>query len=835
VRVFNADTMIRINNTLKYLLTSLFIAQPFLTVHAQQKTVERTVKNTIPGNDPASGRVLLPNGWSLSPAGRSLQLGDLPLNMALSPNNRLLAVSNNGQSKQSIQLIDPKSEKLLDEMPIGRAWYGIKFSENNKKLFVSGGNDNIILAYSIKQNKFAGTDTIRLGKPWPVKISPAGIDVDSKKQRLYTVAKENNSLYVIDLNNKNILQKVDLKSEAYACVLSPDKKELYISLWGGDKLAVFNTVTGKIEAEIATESHPNEIICSRNGRTLYVANANDNSVSVIDTRTRKVVETISATLFPTKLTGSTTNGLALSPDQKSLYIANADNNSLAVFDLSVPGRSSSKGFIPTGWYPTNVKTWKKKVLAINGKGFSSMANPDGPQPVRITDNSGSHLGVTEKKEVQYIGGLFKGSLSFIDQPSASELNAFSKQVYANTPFRQELEKRPALETGNPIPANADTKSPIKHIFYVIKENRTYDQVLGDMKEGNGDSTLCLFPEKVTPNHHALAREFVLLDNFYADAEVSADGHNWSMAAYATDYTEKTWPISYGGRGGTYDYEGSRKIAFPRDGYIWDYCKRAGISYRSYGEFSDNGKANIPSLQGHVSIKYAGFDMDIKDVDRMKVFKQDLDSLLATGQVPQFNTIRLSSDHTSGQKKGKISPLSAMADNDLALGQLVEIISASPIWKESAIFVLEDDAQNGPDHVDAHRSPAFVISPYIKRNTVNHTMYSTSGFLRSMELILGLPPMSQYDAAAVPLFDCFTSQADLRVYKAKAPGVSLEILNTAVNNSSRRSEQFNFAKEDAAPDLDLNEVIWKSIKGEHSVMPAPRRSAFVKLEVKKEED
>ncbi len=373
------------------------------------------------------------------------------------------------------------------------------------------------------------------------------------------------------------------------------------------------------------------------------------------------------------------------------------------------------------------------------------------------------------------------------------------------------------------------------MFYIIKENRTYDQVFGDMKEGNGDPSLCLFPEKVTPNHHALAREFVLLDNFYVDAEVSADGHNWSTAAYATDFVEKTWPTSYGGRGGSYDFEGSRKAAYPKDGFIWDYCKRAGISYRSYGEFSENGKATLKSLEGHICPLSPGFDMDIKDVERVRIWKNDFDSLLKINQVPQFSTIRLPNDHTSGQRIGKYSPTAAVADNDLALGQLVEHLSHSSIWKESAIFVLEDDAQNGPDHIDAHRSPAFIISPYIKRGSVNHTMYSTSGMLRTMELILGLPPMSQYDAAAMPMSDCFTSTPDLTPYKLKAAQVDLEQRNVAINESSERSEKWNFAKEDAAPDLDLNEVVWKSVKGEDSIMPAPRRSAFVILEKKKKDD
>jgi phospholipase C len=420
-------------------------------------------------------------------------------------------------------------------------------------------------------------------------------------------------------------------------------------------------------------------------------------------------------------------------------------------------------------------------------------------------------------------------------PNEDQLKAYTKQVYANTPFTDKRAVTADGENGNPIPRKQGEKSPIKHVFYIIKENRTYDQVLGDMHKGNGDKSLCLFGEEVTPNHHALADEFVLMDNFYVDAEVSADGHNWSMAAYASDVVEKTWPTSYGKRGGTGNYEGGRPATYPRDGFIWDYCKRAGVTYRSYGEFGEYDRTGLKSLKGHMSPFSPGFDLDIKDQVRVNAWEHDFDSLVTINAVPQLSTIRISNDHTSGQKKGKYTPIAAVGDNDLAIGRFIEHLSNSPIWNESVVFILEDDAQNGPDHIDAHRSPVFVAGPYVKRNTVLHNMYSTSGVLRTIELILGLPPMSQYDAAALPLYECFTSKADLTPYKCKPARVDLNQRNVAVNKSSKRSEAFNFLKEDAVPDLELNDVIWKSVKGEDSVMPAPRRSAFVILEKKKKDD
>jgi YVTN family beta-propeller protein len=797
-----------------------------------------TVCAQTPGKIGQTQQVLLPNGWKLSPAGTSLPLGDLPLNIQLSVSGKLLAVTNNGQSTQSVQLIDPKNEKLLDEKVVAKSWYGLAFSHDEHKLYASGGNDNWIYVFNIANNKLGKPDTIRLApNKWPKsKVCPTGITVNKADTRLYTVTKEDSLLYIVDPNQGKTLKTVKLPAEAYACTLSPDEKTLYISLWGGDKLGIYNIVTDKLTT-LNTESHPNELLLNKKGTILYVANANDNSVSVINTVTHKTLENIATALFPTRLTGSTTNGLALSADEKTLYIANADNNCLAVFDVSKPGSSRSMGFIPVGWYPTNIKMLGKKIIVSNGKGFTSMANPKGPQPVLKTDNSGYKQGATNSKE-QYIGGLFKGTLSFISTPSAIQLKAFTKQVYANTPFTSAKAKTAAGETGNPIPRRMGEKSPIKYVFYIIKENRTYDQVLGDMPQGNGDTSLCIFGKKVTPNHHAIANEFVLLDNFYVDAEVSADGHNWSMAAYGTDFVEKTWPTSYGGRGGNYDFEGTRKAAYPRDGFIWDYCKRAGLSYRTYGEFvtdGNPGKASLKSLEGHFCQQSPGFDLAVKDVKRTQIWAHDFDSLLAVNAVPRFNTIRISNDHTSGQRKGAISPIAAVGDNDQAIGQFIEHLSKSAIWKESVVFILEDDAQNGPDHVDAHRSPVFIAGPYVKRNQVIHGMYSTSGVLRTMELILGLPPMSQYDAAAMPLFDCFTSKPDFSPYITKAPQVDLEQRNIAVNESSRRSELFNLAKEDAAPDIELNEVVWKSVKGENAIMPAPKRSAFVILEQKKEED
>ncbi len=760
-----------------------------------------------------SKRVLLPNGWSLTPPVNSMDLGDFPMNLVLSSSGRLAAVTNNGQSIQSLMLFDTRNDTLLDQIEISKSWFGLKFSKDEKKLYASGGNDNMIRIYGIQNNKLSLEDSLVLGPPWPVRISPTGLELNESSHELYTVTKEDSALYIIDLDT-HVFEKIALPSEAYTCILGKQRDELYISLWGGSNVAVFDLNTHEITDFIEVESHPNDMVITNDGKYLYVANANSNSVSVIDLIQRKVVENIGTALFPEAPTGSTPNGLALSSGEDRLYIANADNNCLAVFDITKKGEGKGLGFIPTGWYPTSVKVVGNKILVANGKGERSLPNPKGPNPYLPMHDS-----------TQYIGRLFTGTLSIIPVPDENDLNTYSKLVYDNTPYNNSTEEIPE---DNPIPENINEQSPIKHVFYVIKENRTYDQVFGDIPTGNGDPNLCLFPDEITPNHHSLATEFVLFDNFYVNAEVSADGHNWSMAAYATDFVEKTWPTSYGQRGGNYDYEGSREIAYPEKGYIWDYCQRAGISYRSYAEFIGGNGAQLESLEGHYDTDFPVYDLAVMDTIRFHKWSQDFDSLMSIDQVPQFSTIRLPNDHTSGAMLGRPTPRSQVADNDLALGKLVEKISHSSIWYKSVIFVLEDDAQNGSDHVDAHRSILLVVSPYAKRKFVDHTMYTTTSVLHTMELILGLPPMSQYDAAATPLYRSFTSNPDLAPYQCLANTWPLDEMNTERNRLSELSEGFNLEIEDAAPDIAFNQVIWQTVKGIDSEMPPPTRGAFVRF-------
>jgi YVTN family beta-propeller protein len=781
----------------------------------------------------------LPNGWSLSPAGSSIAVGDLPLNMAVTRDGRLAAVTNNGFGTQSIQLVDVKAHRVLHTQEVASAWLGLKFQENGKYLYASCGNDNLILKYAIIHDSLRVADSIVLGEKWPEKICPTGIDIDEAAHILYAVTKEDNSLYVVDLSHKPkqpghyAFLKVPLGAEAYTCRLSTDSRKLYISVWGDGKIAVFDTRLHRITDSFAVGRNPNDLCLTPNGKYLFVANSVDNTVSVIDIAHHKVSATLNAALFANAPSGSTTNSVCLSANGKTLYIANADNNCLAVFDVTDPTHCMARGYIPTGWYPTCVRACGGQLMVLNGKGSSSAANPQGPQPASKTGQAQYKKG--NKKSEQYIGGLFTGSMSFIAVPDEKKLAAYSKTVYQNTPYTPEKEAVAEGESQNPVPRKKGESSPIKHVFYVIKENRTYDQVLGDLPQGNGDTSLVLFGRHITPNQHAIAEQFVLLDNFYVDAEVSADGHNWSMASYANDYVEKTWPTNYSGRGGTYDYAANKKVALPKNGFLWDYAFRAGLSVRDYGEFTDDdGNVYLPKLKENMCPAYPGWNLAIRDTTRERIWEHDFDSLTLVNKVPALNFVYFPNDHTAGLNKKNRSPFAYVADNDLAVGAFLEHLSNSPIWKDCAVFILEDDAQNGPDHVDAHRSTAYVAGPFVKHGYIDHTPYSTSGMLRTIELILGLPPMSQYDAAATPMYRSFTLHCDTAKFTHLPEERNLDEMNIASSSISNISDGFDLSAADKVPDNILSEVLWLAA-GKNGACPPPRHAAFVKTGKYEKED
>ena len=785
--------------------------------------------------------VILPNGWQLTPAGKHLPLGDLPLNMAVSPNGHWLAITNNGYGRQCIQIVDTHNEKSVADVTISSSWYGLCFSSDSRKLYTSAGNENQIKIYSVSsQGQLTLTDSIVMGAAWPERISPAGIVIRPKSKELYVVTRWDNSLYIYDIQTKALLRKEPLGGEGYQVLFSPQGDYAYISCWGSDKLLVWDVREQNFIHRIPVGSHPNEICLDAKGKRLFVANANDNTVSVVNLEKHTVEETLNAAIYQDALSGSTTNGLCIANDGKVLAVANADNNCITLFDISRPGQSRAMGFIPVGWYPTNVKYIHDKLWVTNGKGLSSKANPEGPKPVSRQQQYEHHRGdINKTKDVQYIAGLFLGALSIIDMPNEKQLKHYTRQVFDNTPYDKNRADKDCIEPGNPIPATPKDVSPIKYVFYVIKENRTYDQVLGDLSQGNGDPSLTLFGREVTPNQHKLAETFVLLDNFYVNAEVSCDGHNWTMGGYATDYLEKTWPTNYSGRGDVYSGEGGHHMGNNKGGFFWDLCQAHGVSYRSYGEFVSQTKkglkANTPSLEGHFCQTFAPFDMSVKDTTRIRVWQADFDSLLAIGQVPQFNTIRIGNDHTEGMKLGRPTPYAHVADNDLAVGMLIEHLSHSPIWKETAVFIIEDDAQNGADHVDAHRSTAYVAGGFVKRGFVDHTPYTTTSMLLTMEQILGLPPMTQHDASARSMWRCFTPQADTTSFDCLPAQIDLNETNRKISHWQAMCEKYDFSIEDNVPDVEFNQVLWHGLKGDQTAYPPLRRSAFLTYTQEEDDD
>jgi len=778
-------------------------------------------KPRLPGPAAESG-TLLPNGWTITPAGAQIVVGDLPLALLLHPDGKHLVVANNGNGPQSIELVDIAARKSVARAAVEKAWLGLAASADGRHVYAGGGVSNTILTFSLDGAALKAGPPIEVGSP-SEDLFPGGLCVSG--DRLYVANNLGNSVAAIDLRTRKVAGTVLVGDHPYTCVASPDGRRVYASVWGAAEVAVIEAEALRVSARIKTDDHPNAMAFSRDGARLFVANANANTVSAIDLAAGKATERISVALYPKSPAGSTTNALAVNPDGTRLYAANADNNDVAVIDISKPGASKVLGFIPVGWYPTAVAVSPdgRALYVANGKGGSSAANPRGPRPDRA-----------RAPGTQHIAQILLGTVSVIPVPDAETLARYTGQVYRNTPYSEKTRLEVAFSGASAIPRRVGGKSPIRHVIYVIKENRTYDQIFGDMKEGNGDPNLTLFGEEVTPNHHALAREFVLLDNTYCDAEVSADGHNWSMGAYATDYVEKTWPSQYSGRRKLYDYEGQSPVAAPSAGYIWDACRRAGVSYRSYGEWVQIGStpeapgvARVKALEGHIDPLYHGWDLLYSDLDRAKRFLSEVSQFEKSGAMPSLQIVRMGNDHTMGTRAGALTPRSYVGQNDAALGMLVEGVSKSKFWPTTAIFVIEDDAQNGPDHVDAHRTVALAISPYVRRHTVDSTMYSTSSMLRTMELILGIPPMSQYDAAATPMFRSFGTTPELAPYKALPPRVSLTDTNPADAPGARRSAELDFSEADEIPDLEFSEIIWKAVKGKDSPMPPPVRTVFVR--------
>jgi len=777
----------------------------------------------------------LPSGWKITPAGRVVDLaGDMPLRVLPLAGGRVLVLTG-GYHDHSLSVVDVAAGKVIETLELGKVWAGLGLDASGKNIFVSGGGPLLrsfgrnfkrvplnpvvrqsltkpVLRVTLQNNKLTSRPGLAISGLAEENRFIAGVAV-GRDGALYVVNNQGDTVYKLNPKDGSVVASVQVGYRPFAIALSPDSRAVAVSNWGDKSVSLLDPATLKETARVPVGAQPSDLAYSSDGR-LFVANAGSNSVSVI--AGGMVIETIKTSLHPQDPVGSTPDALAVGPKGKLLFVANADNNDVAMIDIAQRAESRVLGFIPTGWYPSaiGVSPNGRQLLVATGKGMGSRATVPalGRFPNKAPDPATPY---------DYVGNILSGHLEIIPVPGAAELKAYTRQVFDNVPRPQQgispEEKAQAREAF----------SHIKHVLYIIRENRTYDQVFGDLGRGNGDPNLVLFGKNITPNAHKLANQTVILDNLYVNGEVSEDGHQWSDGAYATNFTEKVWPSSYSRRG---EPKADERLTASPAGYLWDNCRRHGISYMSYGEFthfvSNPGSApeytSVSGLEGHFSKAWLG-DHNGRDTDKAKVFIDDLHKAEKTGQWPQFMVMSLPEDHTRGLTPGAFTPRATVGSNDLALGRMVEAVTHSRFWPETAIFVIEDDAQNGPDHVDVHRTVGLVISPYVKYGFVDSTHYTTASMIRTMELMLGLPIMTQYDRAATPMYRCFQSRSKLWAYDALRPRTDLMARNPKTGPGAVASAKLDFSDVDRADPDALNKILWDALRPGQR-MPAPVHSA-----------
>lgn len=779
---------------------------------------------------PSDQQRQLPTGVRLDPIGASSVLGSMPLSIVSAPDGKHAIVLLGGWREQGIQVVETATGRVTQTLLQPAAFIGLAFSPDGNDLYVSGGDEDLVYRYAWAGDSAVLKDSLLLAAK-PQRGAgmryPAGLGVSRDGRTLYVAENLADSLAVIDVASHRVIQRLAAGRYPYGVVVAPDGT-VYTSAWGASTISAYvlrenGTLSGGRTFKIAR--HPSALLLNADGSRLFVASGSTDRVVVFDTRAEASIRELSDTPQAGPGEGSTPNALALSSDGTTLYVAEADNNAIAAFSLSastsgtgVGGADRLLGRVPVGWYPTGVAVNGNQLLVINGKGKGTGPNPDGPTPSRPR-GPGSR---------SYTLGQTSGTFTRI--PFTEFAPSSLVRHSADVALLNRWDSVAARVGHPPYP-------PFQHVIYVIKENRTYDQVFGDLSAADGDTSLVFFPRRISPNHHALAERFGIFDRFFVNAEVSPDGHNWSTAAYVSDYGEKTIPSQYSSRRKGYDYEGTNRGSIPLDdvneggnGYLWNAAERAGISFRNYGEFvvtnvRGTGSAadteyvgNKPFLRTHTSSRYPGFDMDISDQRRVGVWLDEFAQYVRAGTLPALQIVRLPSDHTSGAAAGKPTPLAYMADNDLALGRMVEALSASPYWKTTVMFVVEDDAQNGPDHVDSHRAPFLAISAY-NRPGVNHRWTNTTDVIETIGDILHLGRLSQFDTFGRPLSDVFLPTPDTARYAARRPGVPLDTRNPAGTRGALDSRRLDFSAEDRADEDLFNRVLWRTIKGDASRYPS----------------
>jgi DNA-binding beta-propeller fold protein YncE len=895
---------------------------------------------------PDKREVALPSSKRLlgSLPGSPQRTNSFPTAVALGPDGKYLAILNNGYGtadskfQQSIALLESTDDQLRD-FPDSRLaleakqtyFLGLAWSGDGTELYASvaslsdpegrsgGDTGNGIAVYGVTNGtltpkRFLKLPLVRLPKgkrftyyakgmaPRQAIPYPAGLAVVKRDSGDALLVAENlaDDAVLLDARTGKVLQRFDLSVRKYVptsfpdgVVASRDGTRAWCSLWNASQVAELDLRSGRVvrqiplmppENNVDASSHPTALLLSPDGLHLYVTVSNRDAVAVISTTDGKVERH-----FDTRLPGQTYGGsypgaLAQSPDGSRLYVANASSDAVAVFNVENPDSNRAAYFIPTEWYPTALALHGDELLIATGKG-------EGTGPNAGWEESPTHPG---KQQHPYIASLIHGSIARVNLRDADrEREKLTQEVMRSNHMEGRTGEISFQRGGNPI----------HHVIYVIKENRTYDQLFGDIREANGDPSLVMYGEDITPNQHALARQFGILDNFYDSGEVSGDGHVWSTSAITSDYNEKTWQIVYRGKERGYDFGGLVGDIVPMDlgipdvddpatGYLWGNLARHELTYRNYGEFVETqwctdlpqnspkssgaptghppdctrkevkpgenlpaklggGKspykyaiplmaynaATKPELRGHFDPDYADFQVDYPEQLRADEFLREFAGFVqarqsGTGdQLPQFVLLRLPNDHTAGTRPGSPTPNASVADNDLALGRVVEAVSHSPYWDDAAIFVLEDDAQNGADHVDAHRSIALVISKYApdtsQQPAVDHHFYTTVNMIHTMESLLGLPPMNNNDAQAAVMAPLFSGAGNQPAFKAdyrnRDNGMIYQA-NAANAPGARQSARLNFSVADAADVNVLNAILWRAAKG-NTPMPAPKQTVL----------
>jgi DNA-binding beta-propeller fold protein YncE len=851
-------------------------------VQDPSRHMARPDKDTRVGPMP-DGRFLLSNGWMIKPAGLQVPVDTLPLSSAVTANGKYLLVLNCGFNIPSISVVDLEQKHVVRRIPLPDAWLGLAVSKTQDRVYVGGGGKGVVYELSMNAEtgelKLARTfsmtphidspvDTSGLAASVPGKTLPTAVRTfvgDVKLSRdghfLYAADMEGDSISVVDLPSGKLLHIWKCGPRPYRILLDSDGKTLLVSSWAGAAVYRYDVRTGKEMDVLQVGPHPTDMLLAQipaaderkdddDGpqtnrerqkyvERLFVAAANTNRVftyGLTKAGQWTPLQSINVSLTPAEPVGMTPSALALDPGSKRLYIVCSDANAVAVADVSHMS-AAVVGFIPTGWYPTQVSVFSDgSLMFLNGKGGGSHPNPHGPNPLEPIPNIDQLLRSMSEPDSpnQYMPHIQHGSVSLLSKPDINDLTKFTKTVRLNSPYRDEvLDPRNDDAQTTSFSKESDHPSPIKHVIYIIKENRTYDQVLGDMPGANGDKTLTLFGENITPNLHQLAREYILYDNFYENADVSLDGHNWAMTGISPDSITKMWPNSYSGRS---PIAVSVTKDAPPGGYIWNDAAKSGVTVRNYGGLwvqnaprpSTGDGRQIKSISEKglntvTDLNYRSFDLDYADSDRAHEFLKEWNQFAAQGDAPALSILTMGNDHTYGTTPGKRAPLSCVADNDYGIGVLVDGVSHSPLWSSTAIFIIEDDSQDGPDHVDSHRAPAWVISPYTRRGIVDSTMYNQTSILRTIEHIVGMPPLTHFDASAPLMFGSFSAKPDPTAYSVIAPRVPLTDLNPMSAAAAKESSGLDFSKPDQVDDRLLNTMLWHALK--NADPPMPVRSSF----------